>query len=752
MKLALRKNRYAPKNLLCILLSALMTAGTLCACSGGQPAQVPENESAVAEESTAPVFPQYRVKKAPVSEGKEAVLLQQATEDGFLAYINRMVRDETPQELLEDPEFVNDGRYAVYESALFQVTENGKRHKIRRYRPLPAPENTEGHKEYFSESRARAFRMAEDGTVLALESSYESWQNETGTPRYQTRDRYMIRVLQSNGVEISCNPVEIEQNGSGLDCEHLVLLEGGLLAVPQGKAVLIFDTEGRKQFTVETPFPVSELCAAGEQKLAVILKENELCWLSLIDASARTVTVPVEIPADAHGFCRGAETGSICFARKSELFELNTETGDCQRLVSMFSLGVNPSEAASFFMRQDGTLSILTNEWDPDAETGRANLITAAPISVSPEEQSEKTVLTLGFLEMSDRLEELLIRFHEEQTAVRIEALDYGNLSEEQLLADSPDLFVMDEALYRRLSGERKLADLTDLLRGDRANGEGSIFSSVFAALKEEDGSLQRIAGVFRIESMACDADTVEEYTALSLDTLRELLREMPNGSSLYEPYYTSDRLLEALTAVNRRELVAGGQHNAALYEKLKAFAALQPAGYDYTDYTIDSSSMESRIYDGRLLMLQAHIGSLEELKWYDAFFPSEACFAGWPTESGSRSRICFDEMLGIGQHCTPEQREAAWQFVRMVLQEDYSADHYGFPVRVKALEKLMSDDEAAVAYRVDEDGEFELNKKGERIERPRSSWYSPEWRRHYEYALTEAQRVKLLQLIENAV
>ena len=83
---------------------------------------------------------------------------------------------------------------------------------------------------------------------------------------------------------------------------------------------------------------------------------------------------------------------------------------------------------------------------------------------------------------------------------------------------------------------------------------------------------------------------------------------------------------------------------------------------------------------------------------------------------------------------------------------EDYSADHYGFPVRVDALEKLMSDDEAAVAYRVDEDGEFELNKKGERIERPRSSWYSPEWRRHYEYALTEAQRAKLLQLIENAV
>ena len=756
MKLAAQKQHLRLKNMLCVLLSAVLTAGALSACSGGAMPQTQQIESAETELRLKPAFPKYRVRSASVSDGGESVSVQQATEDGFLALINRKVRDEIPGELLEDPDFVNDGRYTVFENALFHLTKNGKRNKVRRYRPLSAPENPDGRKEYFSESRALAFRILEDGNIAALENSFESWQSEGRTPRYETRNRYYIRVLQSNGTEISTCPIETESNGYGLDGEHLVALQGGLLAVPQGKAVLIIDTEGRRQFTVETPFPVSELCIAGAQSLAVTLKQDELCWFSLIDVATRNVTVPMEIPADAHDFCMGADTGSLYYVRRSEIFSLDTATGETRKVVSLLSLGVNPSELGALAVREDGTLSILVNHWDPDGETVKTRMVTAIPMpvsaSASAEAQTEQLTLTLGFLELSDRLEDALIEFNAAQNAVHIEAIDYGNLSEEQLLNDEPDIVVMGDALYRRLSGERKLADLSELLRSDREFGEGSIFSSVRRALQEEDGTLRRLAGVFRVETMACDADTVEGRTMLSMNALRVILHEMPDGSRLYEPYYTSDRLLDALTVVNRRELVSGGQHNAALYEDLKSFASLQPQRYDYTAYAADPSSMEKRIYDGRLLFLQVHIGNLEELKWYDAFFPSEASFVGWPTANDSHSVICFDEMLGIGQNCTQDEQEAAWRFVRMILEDDYSGHCYGFPVRVSALEKLMEDDASAISYRIDDEGEFELDDEGEQIELARSSWYSPEWRRHYEYALTDAQRTKLLQIIENAV
>ena len=168
--------------------------------------------------------------------------------------------------------------------------------------------------------------------------------------------------------------------------------------MPQGKAVLVIDTEGRRQFTVETPFPVSELCAAGAQSLAVTLKQDEQCWFSLIDVATRNVTVPMEIPADAHDFCMGTDSGSLHYVRRSEIFSLDATTGETRKAVSLLSLGVNPSELGALAVREDGTLSILVNHWDPDEETVKTQLVTATPVppsaTASAEAQPEQIMLT----------------------------------------------------------------------------------------------------------------------------------------------------------------------------------------------------------------------------------------------------------------------------------------------------------------------------------------------------------------------
>ena len=745
----------------CLTAAFLFTSCVLSGCAGNTEAAESSTAAADAgQESPAVIFPHYELKTSVVSEGKEALRVQQADENGFLVILNRKTGEEIPEELQEDPDFVNDGRYEIYEDELLTVQPDGKRQKLRHYRQLAAPEDTEDRKEYFSQTRIRAVRRLQDGTLASVESSFESWQNATGTPRYQTSSCYYLRILKETGEEISTSLLETENNGQGPDFTQLVALDENVLAVPQGNAVLFFGTDGKRQFTVETPFPVSELCEAGANSLAVILKQGGQCWLSLVDAAARSVTVPVELPPDVHSFSRGVEENSLCCLRRSEIFTVDVQSCILRKLVSLYSLDVNPSTLGAYALIPGGKLMLLTNAWNPEPEAVETVVITATPSEKNPDPSpdataspdSAQTVLTLGFRNMSDRLEELLIAFNRSQKAIRIEALDYGNLTEDQLVEDCPDLTVMDDALYRRLAGERKLADISAMLAQDPEFGGAAVPESIRISLSEEDGSLRRLAGVFRLETMACDADTVDGRTELAMEDLRELLRDMPAGSSLYEPYYTYDRLLNALTAVNRRELVADGHQNATLYARLQTFSGLQPQRYDYSSYAANTASMESRIYEGRLLLLQAHIGSLQELKWYDAFFPSEACFVGWPTETGSRSIFCFDEQLGIASHCGPEKLEAAWQFLRCLLQENYCRDSYGFPVNTALLTRLLDEDAAAVSYRVDEDGEFELDDEGEKIERPRSSWYSPEWRRHYEYSLTDAQREKLMVMMNHAV
>lgn len=738
-----RVMRYLEKKLRAGLI-ALMGILLLTGCGRAEDLRVEQEGVPIEEEAGPPTWEQrYESRSSTVAESREAVLFQQACEGGFLAYINRKVRENIPAELKENPEFVNDGRYDVFESALFRVSENGEREKVRRYRPLAAPEKTEEVEKYFSESRPRAFRIRENEEIVVLESSFESWLTNHG---YQSRNRYYVRVLKTNGVELSTAEIETEP-GAGLDCENAVYLGRDRMAAPQGQEVLVFGMDGKKLFSVMAPFPIREMCSMGEGVLAVVLADGEQLWVSIIHVDNLTVTVPLKAPEDAHAFCYSGEEGKLCFLRNSEVFLYDTESGESNRLVSLLTLGVNPGSVGAFFSDADGSLNFLLHLREKTGTVKEAYLI------ASPESrETERLLLTLGFSHITNDLTDAIINFNRKSRTAFVEPVDFRNREESAIFSAPLDLIAVDEEEYGRLLAQGRLSDLSGRLEADRYYKKDDLFRSVLNALTDETGAVRRLPGSFRIETMAADWKAVDGNAFLNMEALRELYSRMPAGSMLYEPYYTSGRLLDDLSAVNRDSLGTGENLNAELYEKLKNFSNLQPETYSYYQYAADSSSMESRIYSGKLLTLQAHIGSLEEFKWYDAFFENGACFVGWPTEKASLSQLVFDESLAVSADCTDEQQKAAWSFLRTLLAPGFTDDSYGFPVVAKTLKERMAADTAAVFYRLDEKGKFELDKNGKKIEIARDSWYSPDGRKHFVYAMKETQQQKLLSLIEHSV
>ena len=730
-----------------LLITMVLVLCPLLLAGCGQPEAVESEQEEIEQEQRETWVQTYETTCSAVAEAREAVMFQQGYDEGFLAYINRKVREEIPPELAEDPAFVNDGSYDVYESALFRVTKSGKRHKVRRYRQMPAPENPEGLEHYFSEARPRAFRMREDGSILSIESSYEAWHDGQTT---KTRDRYFVRVLQENGVEISCREIETTVENSP-DCENAVYLGADLLAMPMRNEILFFGVDGTKQFSVSTPFPVRELCRTAEGNLAVLLNEDGNLWMSVIHIRERSAEVPQKVPDGAHSICAGQEDHLICFIRNSEIFTFDFNSGACERQVSLYSLGIAPFSVGGFFTGPGGEYRFLLHRWNAVDETISEQYLIAAPAPV--EIQTEKRMVRIGFSKISNGMSEAILNFNRNSSSAFLETVDFRNMEEHAWQDAQADILVMDDELFLSMRESGNLLNLAPLVQSDPTLTREDFFPSVWNAMADGDENLYRISAGFRLESMACDRETAAAVPAMSLEGLKEYyFSEMPAGSLLYEPYYTADRLLEDLCTVNREQLGSDDERNNALYAQLLNYSALQPSSYSYSDYSADSASMESRIYAGRLMMLQAHISSLEDLKWYDAFFEHGAFFAGWPTEDGYASRIVFDENVGILSGEDTELEAAAWSFLRTLLSEDYSLGDYAFPVIRETLEKQMADDAAAVTYRVDEKGKFELDKNGNRIEIARSSWYSPEWRRHYVYAITAEQQEKLMKLIEQSV
>ena len=726
-------------------MAAVLSVILLAGCIGPQETEIGPEEETI-EESEQPVetwLQTYTSTQVVLSEKREAILFQQECEGGFLALINSKVREDIPEELRVDPDFVNDGRYDVYENVLYTVTDSGKKRRVSVYRTVPKPENPDYLEQYYSEVRPRAFRVREDGCIVALESTYETWLTYQ---MKQTRDRYYIRLLRENGSEISCSEIAATP-GEGLVCSEAVLLGNDLVAIPQGKEVVFFGLDGNKVFSVAAPFPIRELCGIGDGRLAVILDDSGSLWVSEIDSDSRTAGMPQRAPAGAHSF-RSGGTGELLFLRNSELYRYDLQSGMAEKMVSLLSLGICPSEVGAFFADSEGRLHFLLHTRDENGYSIGEQYLIASPCEIP----TERVLLRIGFEQISDRLTKAILDYNQKNRTAFLEAVDFRNIGTKITAENLPDLAVMDEELYDRLLSTRSLADLLPMLQADTTYREEALFPSVRNALSDGSGAMRRLAASFAVETMACDRVTVSGRTQLNFSELRSLYADMPAGSTLYEPYYTSARLMNDLCLVNRDALGDGESYDSTVYAKLLNFSSIQPASYSYYDYASDSSSMESRIYDEKLLLLQAHIASLNDLKWYDAFFDTGACFVGWPTETGSASQILFEESLGISAACTERQQAAAWTFVRTLLTESYEKSCGDFPVSRKLLEKQMDEDAATVFYKVDDKGKYETDSKGNRIEIPRDTWYSPEWRRHDFYALTNAQRGKLLTLIEHSV
>ncbi len=727
-----------------IFLLVLAAWGSLLSgCAGKEDnTAAQQEESETSNEPAGAVLP-YAESDATISEGKETVLFQQSCEGGFLALINRKTGEDLPEGWEEIPEFHNDGRYDRYESALFQVTETGKRKKIRRYRIPAAPEKQEGMEDFFSEMRPGSFCFREDGSIIAVESSYECWKEQNAQ---HSRDRYYVRVLESNGTEISSG--EIETEGKALICREAVYLGNEILAAPNGDEILFFGTDGKKRFSVSTTFSIRELCPTEKGKAAAVLSEDGAFWISEINAIDGTVTVPLRLPDGAHDFCVSGNGRNLYYIRNSELFLFNMDSGESSRHVSLLNLGILPSSVGAFFADGEGRLHFLIHEWDSAGETIREIYRIAEPAEI----KTEKQPLTVGFMDISLGMTEELLRFNEESDEVYLETIDFRNISQNAFYAASADILIMDEESYNRFSDQGSLADLSPFLDADRDYGPEMLIPAVLNALRDETGRLRHIASSFRIETMVCTLETAEKLAPLTLENLYRICAGQEDGSLVYEPVYTAERLLEDLCAVNRRKLGSGEHLDRELYSQLERISVFQPDYYSYDRYAADTSSTEKRIADGTILMMQAHIGSLEDLKWYDAFFDGNACFVGWPAEKSSFSRMRFDESVGVSSVCTEEEQAVAWKFLRGILSCADGSNQYGFPVMTDVLESEMRQDAESVSYRTDEDGQFELDKEGNKIEIPRSTWYSPEWKKHYVLALTAEQRQKLMALIADCV
>lgn len=593
--------------------------------------------------------------------------------------------------------------------------------------------------------------------------------DETTQDRYQYAEEYThnsLRHLDAEGAELGTIDLnEVEQavqaaSQSGGDMYGSTSYMSGMAADSEGNLCLLY----------------------GQSTVALLSAEGELLWcnmpggwweqvLTLPDGSLAiygsgdggTVLRPVDfekrgfgedidLPMNAYNLRMGGGGYLVSYIDSSCVYGLNAETGEAVQLASLVNCDVDEDNVNSMYITDEGEIVCLLYSYDNDS----AELVRLTQKDAS--EIPPVTTLRLACLNLNYDLRKMVLDFNRSNSGVRIEVADYSQYNTEEdysagvtklnaeiISGNVPDIFVADELPIEQYGAKDYLFDLYQLIDSDPELEREDFFPNILKAM-ESDGKLYSIAPTFGIASLVGNSEVVGEDMGWTLQDMMAVIDAHPEAQYVIEPYYTKSNILQTMLTLNLGEYVDWETGECSFdgqdFLDLLNFCEMFPENYEQTGY----ESTPALISSGRQLLAEFSATDFESFQMYEAMFGGKLAFKGYPTSEGVGNIVIpTGSRLSISSAC--KDVDAAWQFVRTMLLDDYyTGEQYyrvsGYPLNMTGYASLEA---KAMEKQYETDPET-----GEQVEVSTSGW---SWDDFYVdiYAMTEEQSQQLRELIASA-
>lgn len=438
---------------------------------------------------------------------------------------------------------------------------------------------------------------------------------------------------------------------------------------------------------------------AGEP--LVIVSDNEGIYTQRIDKKEKKLSGMVRMDGDIPtseivGDIAVTENGFL-FCQGNGLYEYNEKKQDCEKMLNLSSYGIDPY-GILYMGLDDGKIEIVDNYgYDENSE----HVILHKGLN-------EKTVLTLGVMQVTQNLERKVADFNRSNENIRIEIVAYYTEENEfeegmeQLKLDiirgkAPDIIDVSEIDYAVFSDKGVLEDLYGFMQKDEECKESDIMDSVADAY-EMSGHLYSIAPAFQLYSMWGSNMVIKDRYGVNLGELIQILEESGKSLEAIYGFSADESVLTTLCTFGMDEFVEWEEgacsFDGEYFKEIVAFAEKYKGSYE-------EGSQSRGIDEGRIVMSVGIITSVADYQIQSKLYKNDFAFIGYPTNNGSGTAISFrGGELAI--NAQGENKEEAWEFVKYYLLNGY--DGQGFPSMKAQFETVMQEAGEGI-FSVGEDG-----------------------------------------------
>ncbi len=688
------------------------------------------------------------------------------TDDGFYATSYEKIGTEIPEGAVAEYE----GQYDKYQSKLYFIGYDGSIQELTEYKPVVMPENTDGKRDYSSDCSLTGIAMAPDGNLIAIESAYETWFDgpedmERGDENYYQyinyTNSYYIRKLDPSGKEISCAPIEAEPD-SYLYAYAMAVDKDGNAIVSNDLAVRVIGPDGKDAAVIELDNYPDSVFLMKDGTPAITVWGDDSEKVCVLDVAEKTVSATYPLPQSAYSVVTGGGEYDVYFNDGSYLCGFNFGSEKAERLFNWINCDINGGEVENFRINEDGSVTVVTNKYKSYDESYTVEMAKVSKVPASSLPVKEKLVLATMGIDWDVR--NLIIDFNRKSEDCRIEIKDYSEYNTEEdgkagvtkltteLLAGTvPDLIDLSGLPYTQLATKGILADLYPYIDADEEFSRDDFFRNVFKAL-EVNGKLCSTCANFSVNALVGAAKIVGNKIGWTYDEFYEALSKMPEGCDPLDVTATCYDVLSTCLALDLDQYMDWGTGKCSFdsdsFKQLLRFSAGFPESFDWENYEWSAeSNTDTRIAEGRQMLMQAYISSVSDIRYYDFYFGGDATYVGYPTLSGTGN------MLGTGSGFAMSEASAhkdqAWKFLRQFYTEEAQENAWSLPTNKNVFNKRLKE-EMTPEYQKDAEGNYLLDEEGNKIEVSKGGIGTSTGEVFEFYALTQEQADELMELIES--
>lgn len=331
------------------------------------------------------------------------------------------------------------------------------------------------------------------------------------------------------------------------------------------------------------------------------------------------------------------------------------------------------------------------------------------------EGNDEKKIITVGVMQNSQDLEEIVIDYNRYSADARVEIKTYYNEQDgyenglEKLKLDivkknGPDIVEtssIDKAVF---INKGIFINLFDFMESDRECNISNIHPSVLKAY-EEEGAIYSLAPSFLLYSMWGRSDIIGEKHGISLEELNELLAKRGKGVGAIYGFSADESVLTTLCTYGMDELVNWENKTCDFTGSYFKDILIFSADYKKEHFT---GSISQGIQQGDVIMTVGIILDITDYQIQSALYGGKLNFIGYPTTKGSGTALgYFGREFSI--NTATQEKEAAWDFIRFFLLNGYNGQ--GFPVLIEKFEEVMQQAAEGEYISAGEEGTIEIAK-----------------------------------------